>query len=50
MGVSEKLGVPDFGVLVIRTLLFRVLYQGPQFSEAPVLVFEIGPQSKAWGF
>ena len=25
-GVSENLGVPYFGVLTIRTLLFRVLY------------------------
>ena len=26
IGVSENRGVPDFGVLRIRTLLFRVLY------------------------
>ena len=25
MGVSEKVGVPYFGVLIIRVLLFRVL-------------------------
>ena len=31
-----KLGVPYFGVLIIRILLFRVLYQGPIFSETPV--------------
>ena len=27
-GVSEKFGVPYFRVLMIRILLFRVLYQG----------------------
>ena len=27
--------VPYFGVLVIRVLLFRVLYLGPLFSETP---------------
>ena len=26
LGVSEILGVPYFGVLIIRILLFRVLY------------------------
>ena len=26
VGVSEKLGVPYFGVLIIRILIFRVLY------------------------
>ena len=26
-------GVPYFGVLIIRILLFRVLYWGPLFSE-----------------
>ena len=26
MGVSENWGVPYFGVLIIRILLFRVLY------------------------
>ena len=31
-----KIGVPCFGVLIIRILLFRVLYQGPQFSETPI--------------
>ena len=29
-GVSENWGVAYFGVLVIRILLFRVLYQGQQ--------------------
>ena len=34
-GSFRKLGVPDFGVLIIRILLFRVLYLGPLFSETP---------------
>ena len=29
-GSFRKLGVPYFGVLIIRILLFRVLYEGPQ--------------------
>ena len=35
---SGKLGVPyyNLGVLIIRILLFRVLYQGPLFSETPI--------------
>ena len=32
-GSFQKLGVPYFGVLIIRILLFRVLYQGPLFLE-----------------
>ena len=36
LGVSEKLGVPCMGVLIIRTLLFRVLYLDPLFSETPI--------------
>ena len=28
--------VPYFGVLIIRILLFRVLYWGPLFSETPL--------------
>ena len=37
MGVSEKKGVPYFGVLVIiRILLFGVHYSGPLFSETPI--------------
>ena len=31
-----EIGVPYFGVLIIRTLLVRVLYSGPLFSETPV--------------
>ena len=31
----RKLGVPYFGVLIIRILLFKVLYSGPLFSETP---------------
>ena len=34
-GSFGKLGVPYFGVLIIRILLFRVLYKGPLFSETP---------------
>ena len=34
-GSFRKLGVPYFGVLRIRILLFRVLYEGPLCSEAP---------------
>ena len=30
-----KMGVPYSGVLIIRILLFRVLYWGPLFSETP---------------
>ena len=33
-------GVPDFGVLIIRILLFRVLYWGPQLSETPIWAIE----------
>ena len=36
-GSFRKLGVPYFGVLIIRILLFRVLYWGPLFSETPIL-------------
>ena len=31
------MGVPYFGVLIIRILLFRVLYWGPLLSETPIL-------------
>ena len=30
-----RIGVPYFGVLIIRILQFRVLYSGPLFSETP---------------
>ena len=30
------MGVPYFGVLLIRILLFRVLYQSPLFAETPM--------------
>ena len=30
-----NIGVTYFGVLIIRILLFRVLYSGPLFSETP---------------
>ena len=32
-GSFRKLGVPYSGVLIIRILLFKVLYWGPLFSE-----------------
>ena len=35
-GSFRKLGVPYFGVLIIRILIFRVLYEGPLFSETPM--------------
>ena len=33
MGLSENKGVPYFGVLILRILLFRVLYLGLLFSD-----------------
>ena len=40
----RKLGIPYFGVLIVRILVFRVLYGGPLFSETskrdnPILSF-----------
>ena len=35
LGSFRKLGVPYFGVLIIRILLLSVLYQGTLFSELP---------------
>ena len=36
-GVSENRGtVPYFGVVIVRILLFRVLYLSPLFSETPI--------------
>ena len=34
-GSFRNLGVPYFGVLIIRILLFRVLYSGPLFPVTP---------------
>ena len=34
--IYENLGVPYIGVLIIRILLFRVLCEGPIFSETPI--------------
>ena len=31
-----KIGAPNFGVLIIRILLLRVLYWVPLFSETPI--------------
>ena len=33
-----KIRVPYFEVLIIRILLFRVLYSGPLFSETPTFI------------
>ena len=33
--IQFQMGVPSCGVLMIKILLFRVLYQGPLFSESP---------------
>ena len=35
-GSFRNLGVPYFGVLIIKILQFRVLYSGPLFSETPI--------------
>ena len=42
-GSFRNFGVPYFGVLITRTLLFRVLYdyEGPLFSETPILRLEV---------
>ena len=42
--VLPKQGFPKIrgtllGVLIIRILLFAVLYQGPLFSETPILIY-----------
>ena len=39
-GAFRKLGVPYFGVFIIRILLFRVLFSGPLFSETPICLNE----------
>ena len=38
-------GVPYFGVLIIRILLFRVLYSGPPISETPILPENLNPEA-----
>ena len=43
MGVSEKLGVPYLGVLIIRIRLFRVLYRVPLFLETPIYPLCMAP-------
>ena len=35
-GSFRKLGVLYWGVLIVRILLFRVLYEGSLFSETPL--------------
>ena len=37
----RKLGVPYFGVLITRILLFTVLYQGPLFSDRSFLEISV---------
>ena len=41
MGISEKKGYRTLGVLIIRILLFRILYWGPLFSETPICIVSI---------
>ena len=36
VGVSEIRGYPILGVLIIRILVFRVLFSGPRFVETPM--------------
>ena len=40
-GSFRQLGVPYLGVLIIRILLFRVLYSCPLFSETPISYFRL---------
>ena len=37
-GVYKNMGLPYFGVLIIRILLFRALYWGPLFSETRIFM------------
>ena len=42
IGTSQKIRVPYVGVLIIRILLFRVLYEGPlNFRKPPIRPFEV---------
>ena len=41
MGVSKNKGYLNLGVLIVRILLFRVLYSGPLFSETPIVSQEV---------
>ena len=50
LGSFRKLGVPYFGVLIIRIRLFRVLYQDPLFLETPNLVSGASVFLDCWGF
>ena len=43
MGLSDK-------VLIIRILLFRVLYQGPLSSETPIQVVQVCSKCDLQGF
>ena len=38
-GSFRKVGGTLSGVLVIRILVFRVLYYGPLFSETPIYIY-----------
>ena len=44
-GIFPKLGVPYLGVLIIRILLFRVIYLGPYFRKPPYPLLRMPPQS-----
>ena len=49
-GVSENRGtVPYFGVLIVRILLFRVLYLSPVFSETPIYLI-LSPNPKPYNY
>ena len=52
-GSFRKLGVRYHGVLIIRSLLSRVLYQGPLFSETPICLngsvcLQCDPSNRLW--
>ena len=49
MGVSKNMGVPYFGVLIIRILLLRTLFKGPLFSETPLLLGALRVQAEGGG-
>ena len=42
-----KIGVPYFGVLITRILLFGVLYWGPLLSETPTSICGCGPRLRS---
>ena len=50
LGVSEKYGVPCLGVLIIRILLFRVLYYRKAAGGSPSSGMEKRPASQIRSF